>query len=178
MSTTQIIFYEDKNFQGRSYECNSDSTDLHSHFNRCNSIKVENGNWMVYERANNQGHQYFLKRGEYPDFHHWMGFNDSINSCNHFYFQHRGTFRIKIYEREDFRGHTEEFTEDCPQVYEEFKYHDIHSCNVLEGHWIFYELPSYRGRQYYLRSGEYRRHSDWGAVNARVGSFRRVQDLY
>ncbi|XP_075037471.1 gamma-crystallin 1-like [Mixophyes fleayi] len=169
----KIIFYEDKNFQGRSYECNSDNINLHDHFSRCNSIKVENGNWMLYEHTNNQGYQYFLKKGEYPDFHHWMGFNDSINSC-HIIPQHRGTFRIRIYEKEDFRGHTVEFTEDCHQVYEEFNYHDIYSCNVLEGHWIFYELPNYKGRQYYLRLGEYRKYNDWGALTPRVGSFRRA----
>ncbi|KAM8934663.1 gamma-crystallin-3-like isoform 2-T2 [Pelodytes ibericus] len=171
----KIIFYEDKNFQGRSFECNSDNTDLHSHFSRCNSIKVENGNWMVYERTNNQGHQYFLKRGDYPDFQHWMGFNDSISSCR---IIPQVSFRIQMYEREEFRGHTMEFTEDCPRVHEEFKSKDIQSSNVLEGHWIFYELPNYRGRQYYLRPGQYKRYTDWGAMSPRVGSFRRVQDLY
>lgn len=77
----QIIFYEDKNFQGRFYECSSDCSDLHSYFSRCNSIKVENGNWMLYEFPNYKGHQYFLRKGEYPDFQQWMGFNDSIRSC-------------------------------------------------------------------------------------------------
>ena len=77
----QIIFYEDKNFQGRSYECSSDCADLHSHFSRCNSIQVESGHWMVYERPNFMGYQYFLRRGEYPDYQRWMGFNDCIRSC-------------------------------------------------------------------------------------------------
>ncbi|CAJ0919026.1 unnamed protein product [Ranitomeya imitator] len=77
----KIIFYEDRNFQGRSYECSSDCSDLNSYFSRCNSIRVENGNWMLYERPNFTGHQYFLRRGEYPDFQQWMGLNDSIRSC-------------------------------------------------------------------------------------------------
>ncbi|XP_075464621.1 gamma-crystallin 1-like isoform X2 [Ascaphus truei] len=173
----KIIFYEDKNFQGHSYECSSDDNDLHSHFSRCNSIRVENGNWMLYEQANNMGHQYFLKRGAYPDFQHWMGFNDSISSC-HIIPQYRGASKIRIYEKEDFRGHMMEFIEDSPQVHGEFSYHDIHSCNVLEGYWIFFELPNYKGRQYYLKPGEYRRYTDWGAVTPRIGSFRRIQDLY
>ena len=37
---TQITFYEDRNFQGRSYECDTDCPDMHPHFSRCNSIKV------------------------------------------------------------------------------------------------------------------------------------------
>ncbi|XP_053546504.1 gamma-crystallin 1-like isoform X1 [Bombina bombina] len=176
----KIIFYEDKNFQGRSYECSSDCSDLHSYFNRCNSIRVENGNWMLYEFPNYKGHQYFLRRGEYPDFRQWMGFNDSIRSCR-LTPQVRDvdcSYRVRIYEREDFRGQMIEFTEDCPFVYEKFRYHDILSCNVLEGYWIFYEEPNYKGRQYYLSPAEYRRYFDWGAINSRVGSFRRAMDLY
>lgn len=77
----QIIFYEDKNFQGRSYECSNDCTDLHSYFSRCNSIKVESGCFMIYERPNFMGHQYFMRRGEYADYQRWMGFSSCIRSC-------------------------------------------------------------------------------------------------
>ncbi|KAM5151861.1 uncharacterized protein ACMZJ9_010137 [Mantella aurantiaca] len=172
----QIIFYEDRNFQGRSHECSSDSSDLLSFFNRCGSIRVEHGNWMVYEFPNYRGCQFFLKRGEYPDFEQCLGFGDSIRSCR--IIPQQTSCKIRVYEREDFKGQMMEFTEDCPQVYEKFHYHDIYSCNVLEGHWIFYEEPNYRGRQYYLRPGEYRRYSDWGGVTSRVGSFRRAVDFH
>ncbi|XP_053326792.1 gamma-crystallin 1-like [Spea bombifrons] len=170
----KITFYEDRNFQGRSYECNSDNPDISSYLSRCNSIKVENGNWILYEHPNYRGHQYFLRKGEYPNFQQWMGFNDSVRSC-HLTPQHRGPFLLRIYENEDFRGHTMEFTEDCPYVYDQFCFHDIHSCHVLNGDWIFYEEPNYRGHQYYLRPGKYRRYTDWVATTPRVGSFRRVQ---
>ncbi|KAM3917438.1 gamma-crystallin-3-like [Leptodactylus fuscus] len=176
-NTPRIIFYEDKNFQGRFHECNSDCSDLSSYFNRCNSIRVENGNWILYEHSNYRGHQYFLRRGEYPDFQQWMGYNDSIRSCR-LTPQHRGPFRLRVYEREDFKGQMMEFTEDCPHVFEQFRYNDIQSCHVHDGYWMFYEEPNYRGRQYYLRPGEYRRYSDWGASNPRIGSFRRVQHMY
>ncbi|XP_078539788.1 gamma-crystallin-1-like [Lissotriton helveticus] len=171
----KITFYEDKNYKGRSYECSNDSIDLKSHFSRCNSIKVGNGSWIIYESANHKGNQYFLKKGDYPNYQHWMGLNDSISSCSMIPHYH-GSFRIRIYEREDFRGLMREFTEECPDVFEEFNYNDIHSCNVLEGYWIFYEEPNYKGRQYYLRPGEYRRYSDWGAISPRVGSFRYIRD--
>ncbi|XP_044158921.1 gamma-crystallin-3-like isoform X1 [Bufo gargarizans] len=179
MKTFQIIFYEDKNFQGRSYECSSDCSDLSSYFSRCNSIRVESGNWILYEQPNYKGYQYYLRRGEYPDFQQWLGFNDSVRSC-HLTTQvcNFGPFIIKIYEKEDFRGQMIEFTEDCQCVYEKFHHHDIHSCNVLDGHWMFYEEPNYKGRQYYLKPGEYRRYTNWGANSSRVGSFKRVQHLY
>ncbi|OCT63894.1 gamma-crystallin 1 [Xenopus laevis] len=173
----KIIFYEDRNFGGRFYECSTDSSDLISFFNRCSSIRVEHGNWMIYEFPNFGGCQYFLKRGEYPDFNQSMGFGDSIRSCRIIPQHGHDSCRIKVYEREDFKGQMMEFTEDCPQVYETFRYHNISSCNVVEGHWIFYDEPNYKGRHYYLRPGEYKRYSDWGAVSSRVGSLRRASDF-
>lgn len=78
---SQIIFYEDRNFQGRHHECMSDCADLHPYFNRCNSIRVESGCFMVYERSHYLGHQYFLRRGEYSDNQRMIGINDCIRSC-------------------------------------------------------------------------------------------------
>ncbi|KAK3543768.1 hypothetical protein QTP70_027185 [Hemibagrus guttatus] len=169
----KITFYEDRNFQGRSYECSSDCAELYSHFSRCNSIQVESGYWMVYERPNFMGYQYFLHRGEYPDYQRWMGFNDCVRSCRMIP-QQQGSHRIRIYERSEFGGQMMEFTEDCPSVYDHFHYNDIHSSNVLEGYWLVYEHPNYRGRQYLLRPGEYRRYNDWGAINPRIGSIKRI----
>uniref|UniRef100_A0A8C4X4N8 Beta/gamma crystallin 'Greek key' domain-containing protein n=1 Tax=Erpetoichthys calabaricus TaxID=27687 RepID=A0A8C4X4N8_ERPCA len=112
-----ISFYKDRNFQGRSYGCSSDCADMHSYFSRCNSIRVDNGNWV-----------------------RWMGFNDCIGSCRLIPPYH-GSYRVR-------------------------------------GYWIFYEYANYRGRQYFLRPGEYRRFSDWGGINSTIGSFRRIMDFY
>ncbi|XP_053546862.1 gamma-crystallin 2-like [Bombina bombina] len=172
----KIIFFEDRNFQGRSYECSSDCSDLHPFFTRCNSIRVENGNWMLYERPNFAGHQYFLKKGEYPDFRKWLGFNDSIRSVR--LVSAVRSHKIRVYEREDFRGEMLELSEDCPTLFEQFNYLDVLSCNVIEGSWIFYELPNYRGKQYFLKQGEYRRFTEWGALNSKVGSLKRILDSY
>uniref|UniRef100_A0A6I8N2H7 Beta/gamma crystallin 'Greek key' domain-containing protein n=1 Tax=Ornithorhynchus anatinus TaxID=9258 RepID=A0A6I8N2H7_ORNAN len=45
---------------------------------RCNSIRVDCGLWVLYERAN---YEYVLRRGEYADYQRWMGPNDSVGSC-------------------------------------------------------------------------------------------------
>lgn len=84
---------------------------------------------------------------------------------------------MRIYNRPDLMGNMMEFLDDCPNVYERFRYSDIYSCNILEGFWIFYEHPNYRGRQYFLRPGEYRACGDWGCHNPMVGSFRRIRTL-
>lgn len=82
----QIVFFEDKNFQGRRYECDSDCSDFHSYLSRCNSIRVESGAWVVYERPNYMGYQYVLTRGEYPEYQRWMGLNDRLCSCKMIHF--------------------------------------------------------------------------------------------
>ncbi|XP_005996999.1 gamma-crystallin M2-like [Latimeria chalumnae] len=173
----RIIFYEDRNFQGRYYACNSDTADLYPYFSRCNSIRVESGSWMLYECTNYMGYQYYLYRGEYPDYHHWMGYGDCIRSCRMIP-HYRGSYRMRLYERDNFGGQMMEFMDDCPYVYDHFRYNDIHSCNVMDGYWMFYEYPYYRGRQYFMRPGKYRRYSDWGGMYPRIGSFRCIRDFY
>ncbi|CAM4604395.1 unnamed protein product [Leuciscus chuanchicus] len=177
----KIVFYEDKNFQGRSFECSTDCPELSSHLSRCNSIQVESGAWVLYEHPNFMGSQYILTRGEYPDYQHWMGFNDSIRSCrmvrNLSHPCHTGVFRFCLYKWPDFQGQIMECSEDWPSLYDRFHHHEVQSCNVLDGAWVFFEHPNYRGRQYLLERGEYRRFSDWNAMHPTVGSIRRVQKL-
>uniref|UniRef100_A0A3Q3GEH8 Crystallin, gamma M5 n=1 Tax=Labrus bergylta TaxID=56723 RepID=A0A3Q3GEH8_9LABR len=76
----QIIFYEDRNFQGRSYETSSDCPDMSSYLSRCHSCKVESGCFMVYDRTNFMGNQFFVRRGEYSDYQR-LGMSDCIRSC-------------------------------------------------------------------------------------------------
>ncbi|XP_041935891.1 gamma-crystallin M2-like isoform X1 [Alosa sapidissima] len=173
----KITFYEDRNFQGRSYECDADCPDMHPHFSRCNSIRVESGCWVLYERPNYSGYQYVLTRGEYPEYQHWMGYNDSIRSCRTFNYTSGGPYRMRIYERPEFQGRMMEFTDDCESVQKSFQNRNIYSCNVLEGYWTMFEHPNYQGRQFFLRPGEYRKFSDWGATCANTGSFRKVTDF-
>uniref|UniRef100_A0A452SRD0 Beta/gamma crystallin 'Greek key' domain-containing protein n=1 Tax=Ursus americanus TaxID=9643 RepID=A0A452SRD0_URSAM len=146
------------------------------YLSRCNSIRVDSGCWMVYEQPNYAGCQYFLRRGDYPDYQQWLGLSDAVRSCR--LIPHTSSHRIRIYEREDYRGQMVEITEDCSSLHDRFHFSEIHSFHVLEGYWVLYEMPNYRGRQYLLRPGDYRRYHDWGATSARVGSLRRAVDYY
>uniref|UniRef100_A0A3Q3R0R9 Beta/gamma crystallin 'Greek key' domain-containing protein n=1 Tax=Monopterus albus TaxID=43700 RepID=A0A3Q3R0R9_MONAL len=164
-STESIIFYEDRNFQGRHHECMSDCADLHPYFNRCNSIRVESGCFMVYERPHYLGHQYFLRRGEYSDNQRMIGINDCIRSCR--MIPTVSLILLVLYERPDMGGQMQEVSDDCPNVQDRFRLSDINSCSV----------PNNRGRAYYLRPGEYRRYSDWGGASPKIGSLRRITDF-
>ncbi|XP_038570071.1 gamma-crystallin M3-like [Micropterus salmoides] len=178
----RIIFYEDRNFQGRSYECSSDCADIHVHMNRCNSCRVDNGCFMVYDRANFMGNQVFLRRGEYPDFQRMgsmmgMGMMDNIRSCRMIP-MHRGQFRMRIYERENFGGQMHELMDDCESLQDRYSMSDCQSCNVIDGHWLMFEQPHYRGRMMYVRQGEYRNLRDMGTNNfMRISSIRRITDM-
>lgn len=84
---------------------------------------------------------------------------------------------MKIFEQSDFGGQNLELMDDCPDLHERFHTRDISSVNVMEGYWMLHEHPNYRGRQYFLRPGEYRRHSEWGSTSPTFGSLRRVTEL-
>uniref|UniRef100_A0A3B4U3R1 Beta/gamma crystallin 'Greek key' domain-containing protein n=1 Tax=Seriola dumerili TaxID=41447 RepID=A0A3B4U3R1_SERDU len=171
----KIIFYEDRNFQGRSYECMSDCPDMSSFLSRCHSCRVERGCFMVYDRTNFMGNQHFMRRGEYADYMSMMGMSDCIRSCRMIP-MHRGQFRMKIYERENFQGQMQELMEDCENVMERFGMSSFMSCNVMDGHWLIYEQPNFRGRMMYMRPGEYRNFSSMGMSGIRFMSLRRIMD--
>ncbi|KAM7375037.1 hypothetical protein PAMA_014225 [Pampus argenteus] len=90
---------------------------------------------------------------------------------------HRGSYKIRLYERTDMGGQMQEVSDDCPNVQDRLHASDINSCNVVDGQWLLYDQPNYRGRTYYLRPGEYRRFSDWGGASPKIGSFRRIADF-
>ncbi|KAJ4922515.1 hypothetical protein JOQ06_021572 [Pogonophryne albipinna] len=179
MKLNSIIFYEDNNFQGRSYETSSDCAELTSYLSRCNSCRVESGCFMVYERPNYMGHQTLARRGEYPDNQRLMGMSmsDCICSCRMIP-THKGQFRMRIYGRENFRGQMNELLDDCDSIQDRFRMSDCQSAHVMDGHWLLYEQPQYKGRMLYLRPGEYRSMRDMGTgpMDMRIGSMRRIMD--
>uniref|UniRef100_A0A672QGN2 Crystallin, gamma M6 n=1 Tax=Sinocyclocheilus grahami TaxID=75366 RepID=A0A672QGN2_SINGR len=169
MTIGKIIFYEDRNFQGRYHECMSDCADLHPYFTQCNSIRVENVFFVVFEHPNYMGQQYFLRKGEYSDCQRMIGFSNQIMP-----YDPHGNYRMRLYDRADMGGQMIELTEDCPNIMDRFHTSDIHSCHAMDGHWLLYEQPNYRGQMYYLRPGEYRKYSDWGGTAPTIGSLRRI----
>ncbi|XP_023853927.1 gamma-crystallin M2-like [Salvelinus sp. IW2-2015] len=169
----RITFYEDRNFQGRSYECSSDCPDMSSYLSRCQSCRVESGCFMVYDRPNYMGNQWFMKRGEYSDYQRMMGMTD-IRSCR-MISMHRGSFRMRIYERENFGGQMHEMMDDCDSIMDRYRMNNCMSCNVMDGHWLMYEQPQYKGRMMYMRPGEYRNFNQMG-MGMRFMSMRRINE--
>ncbi|XP_077568790.1 gamma-crystallin M3-like [Stigmatopora nigra] len=180
----KITLFEEKNFQGRSYECSSDCSDIHLHLSRCSSCRVENGCFVLYDRSNFIGNQVFLKRGEYPDLMRVGSMTgvgavvmDTVRSCR-LIPMHRGQFRVKIYEQENFGGQMQELLEDCENLQDRLHMSDCQSCNVTEGHWLLFEQPNFRGRVIYVRPGEHRSLRESSLSNVmRISSIRRIMDM-
>ncbi|KTF72313.1 hypothetical protein cypCar_00045179, partial [Cyprinus carpio] len=91
--------------------------------------------------------------------------------------KYRGPYRMRIYERENFGGQMYELTDDCESFMDRYRMSDCQSCHVMDGHWLMYEQPHYRGRMIYFRPGEYRSFRDMGYSNTRFSSVRRIMDL-
>ncbi|XP_041835182.1 gamma-crystallin S-like [Melanotaenia boesemani] len=172
----RIIFYEYKNYQGRRYECDSDCTNFHSYLSCCNSVRVESGTWVIYERPNYLGYQYVLTKGEYPNYQSWSGLNDRVSSCKMIHFTSEDPDRIQLYDKVDFSGQMFETSEDCPSVLERLHWREVHSCKVLGGWWVFYEQSNYKGLQRLLGKGEFASPAVWGAACSTVQSFRRIRE--
>ncbi|XP_052003873.1 crystallin, gamma M5 [Xyrauchen texanus] len=169
----KIIFYEDRNFHGRNYEVSGDCPDVTSYLSRCCSCKVEGGCFMVYEHSNFMGFQMLVRRGVYPDNLQIMGMSDFIRSCRMIP-MHIGTFRMRIFEKENFVGQKFELMDDCESIQERFHISDCQSCNITHGHWLMYELPNFEGRMMYIRPGEYSSFREMGLGPITVGSIRRI----
>uniref|UniRef100_A0AAY4B583 Beta/gamma crystallin 'Greek key' domain-containing protein n=2 Tax=Denticeps clupeoides TaxID=299321 RepID=A0AAY4B583_9TELE len=160
---------------GQSYECMGDCADMSIYLKRCHSCRVESGCFMVYDRAHYMGNQFFMRRGEYADYIRMFGMTDIIRSCRMIP-MHTGTFRMRIYERENFLGQMYELMDDCESIMDRYRMSDCQSCNVMEGHWLMYEQPHFRGRMWYFRPGEYRSFREMGYSNMRFMSMRRIMD--
>uniref|UniRef100_A0A3Q1FFN9 Gamma-crystallin M3-like n=1 Tax=Acanthochromis polyacanthus TaxID=80966 RepID=A0A3Q1FFN9_9TELE len=172
----KIIFYEDRNFQGRSYECMSDCPDMSSYLSRCQSCRVESGCFMVYERPNFMGNQFFMRRGEYSDYMSMMGMSSGIRSCRMIP-MHRGQFRMRIYERENFGGQMTELMDDCDNIQDRYRMSDCMSSQVMDGHWL-YMLVGVKSPSYYMDSGPLNRSfREMGMSGMRFMSMRRIMDM-
>ncbi|CAL8387955.1 unnamed protein product [Gadus morhua 'NCC'] len=161
----KITFYEEKNFQGRSYECMSDCSDMSSHMSRCQSCRVESGCFMLYEKNNYMGQQFFMRRGEYNDMHRMQSMGMMFDN-------------IRVLQNDPFaqRPVQDEDLREGELRWIVYRMSDCQSCHVMDGHWLMYEQPHYKGRMMYMRPGEYRSFREMMS-GQRFMSMRRITDM-
>ncbi|XP_032804582.1 gamma-crystallin S-like [Petromyzon marinus] len=173
----KIIFFEERDFKGRHFEYSQDCMNLASNLSRCNSIRVEGGAWVIYERPDFKGNMYIMEPGEYPEYQRWMGYNDHIGSCRSIRGCNTANNRLALYREDNFGGQMIECVEDCSHLYDRYSMRDARSVRVHDGTWVAYEEPHYRGRQYLLEKGDYRKCSEWGAMSPTMQSVRCIRQF-
>ncbi|XP_078714899.1 gamma-crystallin S-like [Lampetra fluviatilis] len=173
----KIIFFEERDFNGRRFEYSQDCMNLASNLSRCNSIRVEGGAWVIYERPDLKGNMYIMEPGEYPEYQRWMAHNDHIGSCRAIRGCNTANNRLSLYREDNFGGHMTECAEDCPHLYDRYSMREARSVRVHDGAWVAYEEPHYRGRQYLLEKGDYRKCNEWGAMSPTMQSVRCIRQF-
>ncbi|XP_058486857.1 beta-crystallin B3-like [Solea solea] len=82
------------------------------------------------------------------------------------------TYKLVVFEFENFRGKKLELSGECEQVWE--KMQRVGSIIVESGPWVACECPDFAGQQFVLEKGEYPRWSTWTSCPSGYGlsSFR------
>lgn len=83
---------------------------------------------------------------------------------------------MRIYERPNFEGRMHEVSEDCSSIQDSYQMSDTQSCNVMEGYWLMFEQPNYKGRMIYLKPGEYRNLTEINNDDVRFSSIRHITE--
>ncbi|KAF7214761.1 gamma-crystallin M2-like, partial [Nothobranchius furzeri] len=109
---------------------------------------------VFYEERNFKG-RYHECNNNSSDLHTYVSRCNSIKVSGGFWVGN--SWRMKIWEKPNFEGESMELSD-----------------NMLT--FLPRALPNYRGHQFLLERGEYRRHSEWGSRQPGVGSIRRVKN--
>uniref|UniRef100_A0A672U4Q8 Beta-crystallin B3 n=1 Tax=Strigops habroptila TaxID=2489341 RepID=A0A672U4Q8_STRHB len=140
--------------------------------------KLRSRRWLGFERQAFAGEQFVLEKGDYPRWDSWSNSHNSdslmsirplqIDSPDH---------KIHLFENAGYTGRKMEIVDDdVPSLWAHGFQDRVASVRALNGTWVGYEYPGYRGRQHVFEKGEYRHWNDWDANQPRIQSVRRVRD--
>ncbi|XP_051741591.1 deoxynucleoside triphosphate triphosphohydrolase SAMHD1-like isoform X3 [Ctenopharyngodon idella] len=169
--TFQIQLYEQVDLVNPKHETTVDCPSVEEQFgiNGVRSCKVVSGVWELYEGRDYTEPHYLLNEGEYPNPAAWGATNpaQSLNRVT--------SFKIQLFERENFEDPMHEITVDCSSVEDQFGIKAVRSCKVVSGIWRLFEDPDYTKPHYLLKEGEYPNPAAWGATNP-AQSLKRVTE--
>uniref|UniRef100_A0A8C9FFZ7 Beta-crystallin B3 n=1 Tax=Pavo cristatus TaxID=9049 RepID=A0A8C9FFZ7_PAVCR len=175
----KITIYELENFQGRRCELSEELPNVvEKSLEKVGSIQVESGPWLGFERQAFAGEQFVLEKGDYPRWDSWSNSHNSdslmslrpiqIDSPDH---------KIHLFENAGYTGRKMEIVDDdVPSLWAHGFQDRVASVRALNGTWVGYEYPGYRGRQHVFEKGEYRHWNEWDANQPLMQSVRRVRD--
>lgn len=185
-ASAQVTFYEQSNFQGRSFTTNRQVNNLERFgFNdRASSVEVADGRWEVCDDIRSRGRCVVLRPGKYPSLAA-MGLNDRVSSVKAINRNARINDRryapvptmaqVTFYQQENFGGQS--FTTGQGVLnFQSQNFNDrASSVLVTGGQWEVCEDTRFGGRCAILREGRYPSLQAVG-LNDRISSARPVSD--
>jgi uncharacterized protein YcfJ len=185
-AAAQVTFYENENFQGRSFTANQrvDNFAQGGFNDRASSVVVVGNRWEVCEDSRFNGRCVVLRAGRYPSLAA-MGLNDRVSSvrsvnANAQIEDHRyapmpapTAPQITFYESEGFQGRNFTTTQEV-RNFQRYGFNDRASSAVVLGdRWEVCEDNRFGGRCVVLRPGRYPSLAAMG-LNDRASSVRTV----
>uniref|UniRef100_A0A452GEY2 Beta-crystallin B3 n=1 Tax=Gopherus agassizii TaxID=38772 RepID=A0A452GEY2_9SAUR len=175
----KITIFELENFQGKKRELTEESPNVTEEaLEKVGSIQVESGPWLGFERQAFCGEQFVLEKGAYPRWDSWSNSqsSDSLMSVRPLLIDSHD-HKIHLFENAGYNGRKMEIVDDdVPSLWAHGFQDRVASIKALNGTWVGYEYPSYRGRQYVFERGEYQHWNEWDASQPQIQSVRRVRD--
>ncbi|XP_035641343.1 beta-crystallin B3-like [Oncorhynchus keta] len=179
-ATYKVVLFEFENFQGRKAEFSTECKDVSEKgLEKVGSMLVESGPWVGYDRQGFAGEQFVLEKGEYPRWDTWTNSQYSysfwsmrplkVDSAEH---------KLHLFESPGFTGRKMEIVDDdVPSLWGHGFQDRVASVKALNGTWVGYMYPGYRGCQYVFECGDFKHWNDWDAPAPQIQSVRRVRDM-
>ncbi|XP_028905316.1 beta-crystallin B3 [Ornithorhynchus anatinus] len=175
----KITVFELENFQGKRYDLTRECPNLtEDRLEKVGSIQVEQGPWLGFECHDFRGERFVLEKGDYPRWDAWSNSHrsDSLLSLRPLHVD-GPDHKLHLFENPGFGGRKMEIVDDdVPSLWAHGFQDRVASVRALNGTWVGYEYPGYRGRQFVFEKGEYGHWNEWGAGQPLVQSVRRVRD--
>uniref|UniRef100_A0AAY5K2E8 Beta-crystallin B3 n=1 Tax=Esox lucius TaxID=8010 RepID=A0AAY5K2E8_ESOLU len=175
----QVVVFEFENFRGKKVELSAECKDvIEKGCEKVGSIIVESGPWVAFECQAFGGEQFVLEKGEYPRWSTWT--NSQTNNCLLSFRPLRDSadHKLHLFENPGYAGRKMEIVDDdVPSMWVHGFQDRVASAKALNGTWVGYMFPGYRGRQYIFEHGDYKHWNDWGATVPQIQSVRRVRDM-
>ncbi|TRY88755.1 hypothetical protein DNTS_029678 [Danionella cerebrum] len=167
----KVSLYEFENFRGKKLEFSAECKDLiEKNLEKVGSVIIESGPWVAFEQKGFLGEQFVLEKGEYPRWSTWTNSQNSnsllsirplrVDSADH---------KLHLFENSSFAGRKMEIVDDdIPSLWVHGFQDRVASAKAVNGTWVGYMYPGYRGRQFVFEHGEYKHWNDWGATEPQL----------
>ncbi|TWW61702.1 beta-crystallin B3-like [Takifugu flavidus] len=178
-ATYKLAIFEFENFRGKKVQLSGECKDVLEKAQRVGSVIVESGPWVGFEHPGYVGEQYVLEKGEYPRWSTWTNCQRNYNLSSFRPLKvDSSEHKLHLFENEGYEGRKMEIVDDDVPSLWAYGFQDrVASAKVINGTWVGYMYPGYRGRQYVFEHGEFKHWNNWGATAPLIQSVRRVRDM-